>query len=301
MSATITMTPTTHPVDTRTERRLAGKMVLVTGASRGLGRLFAETLAGAGAAVGLVARSAESLAEVRDEVIASGGIAAAAVADVSEPKAFQAAVEEICRQLGPVDVLINNAGVTGPVGAVWEVDPEDWWWTMEVNLRTVFTCTSLVVPAMIARGQGRIINLSSQAGVFRWPLVSGYSVSKAAVTKFTENLAVELKRTGVRAFSFHPGLQPIGMGEAVLTGRPPAGSAEAKIYEWVRRELEEGRGAEPDAAARFLLRIAVGDADSLTGRHLSVHDDLDALIASAKVIDREDLYRLHRRELSQLY
>jgi NAD(P)-dependent dehydrogenase (short-subunit alcohol dehydrogenase family) len=288
------------PRDTRTDRRLVGKVVLVTGASRGLGRLFAGTLAGAGAAVGLVARSAESLAEVWDEVLAGGGSAAAAAADVADPAAFRAAVAAICRQLGPIDVLINNAGVTGPVGAAWEVDPGDWWRTMEVNLRSVFTCTALVVPAMIARGQGRIINLSSQAGAFRWPLVSGYAVSKAAVIKFTENLAVELKRTGVRAFSFHPGLLPIGMGEAVLTSRPSAGSGEAKVYGWVRRELAEGRGAEPDAAARFLLRIAAGDADGLAGRHLSVHDDLDALIARAEVISRDDLYTLHRRELPQL-
>jgi len=297
MSTLISMPPATNLTDAATDRLLVGRVVLVTGASRGFGRLLAKTLAGAGAAVGLVARSTGSLAETSAAVIAGGGSAVAAAADVSDPDAFQDAIEDISHQLGPIDVLINNAGINGPVGAIGEVDPQEWWRTVEVNLRSVFTGTSLVVPAMIARGQGRIINISSQAGAFRWPLVSGYAVSKAAVIKLTENLAVELKRTGVRAFSFHPGLLPIGMGEAALTGSSAAGSGEAKVFAWVRRELEEGRGAEPEAAARFLLRIAAGDADGLTGRHLSVHDDLDALIARAEVISREDLYTLHRREL----
>jgi len=271
-------------------------VALVTGASRGLGKLFAGTLASAGAAVGLVARSAERLAEVRDELIDGGGNAVAVAADVSDPEDLRVAVEEVSDQLGPIDVLINNAGVTGPVGAAWEVDPEGWWQTLEINLRSVYTCTSLVLPSMIARGQGRIISITSQAGVSRWPLVSGYAVSKAAVIKLTENLAVELKRAGVTVFSVHPGLLPIGLNEQALASRAPADSVEGKVYGWLRRELEEGRGAEPAEAARFVLRIAVGDCDALSGRHLEVYDDLDALIERADAIRRGDLYTLRRRE-----
>ena len=276
--------------------RLAGRVALVTGASRGFGRLLAGTLASAGAAVGLVARSGEQLAETRDELITAGSTAVAMAADVSDAEALTAAVEEVSRQLGPIDVLVNNAGVTGPVGAVSEIDPLDWWQTLEVNLRSVLTCTSLVLPSMIARGQGRIINITSQAGVSRWPLMSAYAVSKAAVIKLTENLAVELKRTGITAFSVHPGLLPIGLGERALASKPPADSGEGKVIGWLRRELEEGRGAEPDAAARFVLRIAAGDCDGLSGCHLAIHDDLDALIERADAISRHDLYTLRRRE-----
>ena len=265
-------------------------------ASRGLGRLLAKTLAGAGAAVGLVARSAEQLAEVRDEVIDSGDTAVAVTADMSDPEDLTAAVGQVSRKLGPIDVLINNAGVTGPAGAAWEVDSADWWRTLEVNLRSVFACTSLVLPAMIARGQGRIINITSQAGVSRWPLMSAYSVSKAAVIKLTENLAVELRRTGVMAFSVHPGLLPIGLSEPALESRAPADSVEGKVLGWLRRELEEGHGADPAAAARFVLRIAAGDSDGLSGCHLEVYDDLDALIERAAAIKHQDLYMLRRRE-----
>jgi NAD(P)-dependent dehydrogenase (short-subunit alcohol dehydrogenase family) len=243
-----------------------------------------------------VARSAEQLAKTRYEVITGGGSAVAVAADVSDPEALRVAVEAVSRRLGPIDVLINNAGITGPMGAAWEVDPEDWWHTLEINLRSVLTCTSLVLPSMIARDQGRIINITSQAGVYRWPLASAYSVSKAAVIKLTENLAVELKRTGVTAFSFHPGILPIGLSEPVMESRAPANSAEGTVFSWLRRELEEGRGVEPDAAVRFVLRIAAGDCDALSGRHLEVHDDLDALIERADAISRHDLYMLRRRE-----
>ena len=166
---------------------------------------------------------------------------------------------------------------------------------MEVNLRSVLTCTHLVLPSMIARGHGRIVNITSQAGVHRWPLVSAYSVSKAAAIKLTENLAVELKGTGVTAFSAHPGLLPIGLSER-WQARHQETRRREKVFSWLRHELAQGHGAEPDAAARFVLRLAAGDCDRLSGRHLSVHDDLDALIEKADAIDRHDLYMLRRRE-----
>ncbi len=293
----MTATLTAELPRTLAGRRLAGQVALVTGASRGLGRLIAGTLAGAGAAVGLVARSAGPLAQTLGQVVEGGGTAVAVTADVTDPDAMAAAVQQVSGQLGPIDVLVNNAGVTGPAGALWEVDPGDWWQTMEVNLRSVLTCTQLVLPSMIARQHGRIVNITSQAGAYRWPLVSAYAVSKAAGIKLTENLAVELQGTGVTVFSAHPGLLPIGLSESALTSRPPEDRAAAKVSSWIRHELEQGHGAEPDAAARFVLRLAAGDCDGLSGRHLSVHDNLDALTGRADEISRRDLYTLRRREL----
>ena len=117
MSTTMSIAPTMNIPFTPAGPMLAGRVVLVTGASRGFGRLLAGTLADAGAAVGLVARSAEQLAEIRDELIDGGGAAVAVAADVSDPEALTAAVEEVSLRLGPIDVLINNAGVNGPVGS----------------------------------------------------------------------------------------------------------------------------------------------------------------------------------------
>ena len=156
----------------------------------------------------------------------------------------------------------------------------------------MFLCSRAVLPAMAARGGGRIINITSQAGVLRWPQVSAYSVSKAAVIKFTENLAAEASRSGIRAFSVHPGLTPIGLSERALAGAAAPGSAEARMHAWVRQELQAGRGAEPALAARLVTRLAAGDADQLTGCHLSVHDDLDAILACGPGV--RDRYQLRR-------
>ncbi len=270
--------------------RLDGTVSVITGGGRGIGRVLARALADAGAAVGLIARSADELAQTARLVTDADGTAAAACADVTDGHAVAEAIDALHRQLGPADLLVNNAGVSGPFGDVWQVDAGDWWRAVEINLRGAFLCSQAVLPGMTARGAGRIVNVTSQAGVFRWPQVSAYSVSKAAVIKFTENLAAEAGRSGVRAFSVHPGLTPIGLTERALADAAPAGSAEARMYAWVRQELAAGRGAEPALVARLVIRLATGDADRLSGCHLSVHDDLDAILACGP--DVRDRYQL---------
>ena len=270
--------------------RLDGTVSVITGGGRGIGRVLARALADAGAAVGLIARSADELAQTVRLVTDADGTAAAACADVTDGHALAEAIDALRRQLGPADLLVNNAGVSGPFGDVWQVDAGDWWRAVEINLRGAFLCSQAVLLGMTARGAGRIVNITSQAGVFRWPQVSAYSVSKAAVIKFTENLAAEAGRSGVRAFSVHPGLTPIGLTERALADAAPAGSAEARMYAWVRQELAAGRGAEPALVARLVIRLATGDADRLSGCHLSVHDDLDAILACGP--DVRDRYQL---------
>jgi NAD(P)-dependent dehydrogenase (short-subunit alcohol dehydrogenase family) len=272
----------------RIQPALAGSVAVVTGGGRGIGRVLALALAGAGAAVGLIARSSDQLAESVELVEAAGGVAAAASADLGDPGAASTAVDKVRHELGPVDILVNNAGISGPAGPAWEVPERDWW-------RTVELCSRLVLPEMVARRRGRIVNVTSQAGVFRWPLASAYSVSKAAVVKFTENLGVETRRHGISVFSVHPGILAIGLGKAALTSSAPADSAQGRLRDWGRQETAAGRGAQPHQIAELLLRIATGEADRLSGRHLSVHDDLDMLLNRAEDVLRDDLYvlRLH--------
>jgi NAD(P)-dependent dehydrogenase (short-subunit alcohol dehydrogenase family) len=281
----------------REDRPLHGSVALVTGGGRGLGRVLAQALAGAGAAVGVTGRSADDLSETVRLIEAAGGVAAGASADVTDEAATTQALGELRRRLGPVDVLINNAGINGPIGPLWDVPPEEWWRTLEVNLRGLVACTRLVLPDMLARRRGRIVNLTSNAGVFRWPGVSAYSVSKAAVVKLSENLAAEVRREGVSVFSFHPGLLPIGLTEAALAADAPPDSPEGRVAAWARRQFAEGRGADPDRAARLVVRLAAGRGDSLSGRHLSVHDDLDLLLERLDDIRRDDLCTLRLREL----
>jgi NAD(P)-dependent dehydrogenase (short-subunit alcohol dehydrogenase family) len=271
-------------------------VALVTGGGRGIGRILAAALAEAGAAVALVARSGDELAETVDVVEAFGGTAAAAIADVTDPGQLAGAVACLRQQLGPFDLLVNNAGMVGPIGPLWEVDATEWWKTMDVNLRGVILASRLVLPAMVAQRRGRIINITSVAGAHRWPLVSAYSVSKAAVVKLTENLAHETARHGVGVFSVHPGLLPIGMSTSVID-RVPGTTHEERIRAWTLNELEQGRGADPSQAVDLIMRIAAGEADRLSGRHLSVHDDLDALLARSDEVLANDLYLLHPTRL----
>jgi NAD(P)-dependent dehydrogenase (short-subunit alcohol dehydrogenase family) len=276
---------------------LTDTVALVTGGGRGIGRIVAQALATEGAALGVVARSQDQLEETVELVQRAGGAAVAARADVADERALAVALATLRHELGPADVLVNNAGILGPIGPTWEVDGDDWWRTMEVNLRGVVNAASLVLPEMIARRRGRILNITSQAGTYRWPTVSAYSVSKAAVAKLSENLAHETGRHGVAVFSVHPGLLPIGLAETAFTVEPAIGSHEWRIRRWVHAEISSGRGADPDAAIRLIVRLAAGDGDRLSGRHLSVHDDLDTLVHRIATVEQDDLYLLHPRRL----
>jgi NAD(P)-dependent dehydrogenase (short-subunit alcohol dehydrogenase family) len=153
-----------------------------------------------------------------------------------------------------------------------------------------------VLPEMIARADGRIVNITSKAGVARWPQQTAYAVSKAAIIKLTENVAAETRASRVQVFSVDPGLLPLGLTTGALAGTAAPGSSEARRDAWLRRQLTAGHGADPAWPARLLIRIAAGDADSLSGCHLSVHDDLDQMLGLAARTAQTDIYRLRRAE-----
>jgi acyl-CoA synthetase (AMP-forming)/AMP-acid ligase II len=278
------------------QRDLTGTVVLVSGGGRGLGRLLAAELAKAGAAVGLLARSADQLAGALAEIVQAGGTAAAVTADVTDRQSLAAAVGELTARLGPPDVLVNNAGIGGPVGPLWESDPEEWTRTFDVNVTGAFELSRIVLRHMVAREHGRIINITSNAAVYRWPLLSAYAASKAALVKLSETLAVETRRYGIAVLSFDPGLLPIGLAEsATASGTPDPGTAEGLVTAWIQERIASGHGADPALATRLLVRLAAGDGDRLSGRHLTVADDLDAVLANIDQVRRDDLHYLRLR------
>jgi NAD(P)-dependent dehydrogenase (short-subunit alcohol dehydrogenase family) len=270
--------------------------VFVSGGGRGLGRLLAVELAKVGAAVGLLSRSISQLSAVAAEIELAGGTVAAAQADVTDRRSLAAAVDELTALLGSPDVLVNNAGVAGPLGQLWDADPEEWSRTFDVNVDGAFALSRIVLRDMVRRGGGRIINITSNAAVYRWPLVSAYAASKAALVKLSESLAAETRKYGVTVFSVDPGLLPIGLTESALTATELSEDApEGQVYAWIRKQIAAGHGADPAQAVRLLVRLAAGDGDQLSGRHLTVADDLDALLANIDQVYRDDLHYLRVR------
>jgi NAD(P)-dependent dehydrogenase (short-subunit alcohol dehydrogenase family) len=277
---------------------LSGQVVVVTGGSSGLGREIARSLAASGATVAVIARTRAGLLQTVALIEGEGGTAFAEPADVGDRAAVVRSIESVERKLGPVDLLVNNAGIAGPVAPFWEADPEEWWTTVEVNLRGTVNCSAVVLPGMVERKRGRIVNVTSNAGVYRWPYLSAYATSKAAVIKLTENLAVETKKHGVRLFAIDPGMIRVGMTAALLTQEIPPEHPAALIAAWFRQELESGREVSLDRGADLVGLLASGRADALSGCYLTVYDDVEQLVERAPAIRREELYTLRLRESS---
>jgi NAD(P)-dependent dehydrogenase (short-subunit alcohol dehydrogenase family) len=276
-------------------------VVLVTGASRGIGRAIALGFAAEGARIALLARDEAGLEETLAAVRDAGGDGGSFTADVTDEEAIVRAHREVERSLGPVDVLVNNAGVGGPAGEMWELDPEEWWRTVEVNLRGTFICTRAVLPGMVKRGRGRIVNVVSNAGAHRWPYFTAYAVSKAAAIKLTESLASETRTHGVAVLAAHPGLVRAGLTDAALAAdrRDAEGPLAERVRSWFERELAEGRTVSAEEAAAFVVELASGRADALSGRYIAIEDDLDALIERADEVQRDNLQALKVERLER--
>jgi NAD(P)-dependent dehydrogenase (short-subunit alcohol dehydrogenase family)/ketosteroid isomerase-like protein len=274
---------------TRTEVDLKAQVALVTGAGRGIGKAIALALSHSGASVAICARSEEEISATAKELVAGQGHALAVRADVTDRRDVVRMVRKVECEMGPVDLLVNNAGVHGPIGPLVATDPDEWWRTMDVNLRGPLYCSRAVLPAMVARGGGRIVNVSSTAGLAAWPMLSSYAVSKAALYRLTENLAAETKEDGVHVFAISPGLVRTAMSEdGPSCGEP---SVEQLFQEW----FDAGADIPAERAGELVVYLASGQADALSGRCLDVGDDVREMVAGAHEIQQRDLYVMRLR------
>lgn len=182
---------------------ITGKTALITGAGRGIGRAAAIAFAKEGINVGLLGRTIENLEKVAAELQEFGVKVSLATADVSNMESVNAAVESIKAELGAIDILVNNAGIS-KFGNFLEVDPEDWAKIIQVNVMGVYYVTRAVLPEMIERQTGDIINISSTAGQKGSPVTSAYSASKAAVIALSESLMLEVRKQNIRVTTLTP-------------------------------------------------------------------------------------------------
>ncbi len=197
-----------------------GQVAWITGAGRGIGRATARLLAEQGAAVALVSRTQHELDEVQTEVRARGGKAITSLLDVSNWDMVEWTARQIEEALGPIDILINNAGLLHPLGKLWETEPELAGQLFDVNLSGAYYGMRAVLPGMVQREHGVIVNVSSGAGTSVEPGWSVYAASKAGLDHLTRNAAADLKDTAVRVYALHPGMVETQMQEALRAAAP---------------------------------------------------------------------------------
>ena len=217
---------------------LENRSAIVTGAGRGIGRAIALAYAREGARLALAARTAAELDEVAGEVQALGASALVISTDVADQDQVDRMVSQVVDAYSTVDVLVNNAGIGGPVGALQDNDPGYWSQTLQVNLVGTYLCCRAVLPVMLRQGGGRIINISGSGGATAASHISAYCVSKAAVVRFTECLALELEETGVYVNALGPGGIHTRLVEEMQEEAAASGSDE--IYEQSRNVTSGG-------------------------------------------------------------
>ena len=231
-----------------------GQVAWVTGAGRGIGRAAALALADQGAAVAIVSRTQSEVDQVAHEITARGGKSIATMLDVSNWDMVEWAAKQIELALGPIDILINNAGVLDPLGKLWVTDPEQWGRLIDINLSGAYYCMRAVLPGMIQRGRGVIVNISSGAAASAQPGWSAYAASKAGLDHLTRSLAVDLTGTPIRTYALHPGIVDTRMQE-VLRGAtddqlPP------ERRQFFVDEKTSGKAYSPDVPARAIVWLA---------------------------------------------
>lgn len=250
--------------------KLNGKTVLITGGSRGIGKAIAELFLRNGARVIISARSRDELTGAKTELEKGGGNVEFFPADVSKKSDVKALVKKTLDLFGAVDVLVNAAGAYGAIGAVAGVDFEKWKETFEVNLFGTFNVIQETLPIFMKKHHGKIINFSG-GGDGPLPHFSAYNAAKAAVVRFTETLAEEIKEYGITVNAVAPG--PVNtkiLEDALNAGETLVGK---EMYAKLQKQKKEG-GVSPQKAAELCLFLASDDSNGLSGKLLSaVWDD----------------------------
>lgn len=263
---------------------IAGARIVVTGGARGLGRAIVDAFAAKGARLAVVDISAGELEKTGHSLTAKGVEMRTFRTDVTSPAEVAAMVRAVELAWGGIDVLVNCAGKLAAIGPLWESDPELWRNELLVNLYGTFLACHAVVPGMVERRTGYVLNMTGGGVADVQPYFSAYGASKAGVMRLSEALAHEVAPHNVKVFAMRPGPVRTALAEGII--QSPEGKRWRSDYEKI---FDEGRDAKPEWTGTMATRLVSGEFDQLTGRLFDARDDLDQILAGKAQILAGDL------------
>jgi len=272
--------------------KLKGKVAIITGASKGIGKCIAETFAKEECNLTIVSRHLDEIRAAAEELKKSGVDVLPLKCDVSIPSEVEEMVEKTVSRFGKIDILVNNAGIYGPLGPLTDNDLELWRKTIGINLIGTVTCTKFVLPYMIKARKGKIINFSGGGtGGRATPTLSAYITSKVAVVRFTEAIAEEVKDFNIQVNSIAPGAVNTRLLDQVLA---TVDKVNKKFLEKSIKQKETG-GTPPEKVAQLVLFLASDDSNGITGKLISaVWDDYQNFGKWLDKIKGTQIYTLRR-------
>jgi NAD(P)-dependent dehydrogenase (short-subunit alcohol dehydrogenase family) len=245
--------------------KLQNKIAIITGGGRGLGRSIALAFGREGAKVVLAARNKQEVEHVTEELRAIRKEAMAVPTDVSREDQVNHLVQKTIETYGTIDILVNNAGTRGPIAPIQGISLAEWEETLRINLTSAFLCAKAVLPTLMEKKQGKIINVATTLNPR--PNLTPYMVAKAGMIQFTKQLARELKEFRIQVNAVHPGVMDTQMQEEIRKAGPQAIGTD--MFD---RLKEEGMLHSPSEPAKLILYLASGAADGINGEYLSFDD-----------------------------
>jgi NAD(P)-dependent dehydrogenase (short-subunit alcohol dehydrogenase family) len=251
--------------------KLLDKVAIITGGGKGIGRAIALAFAREGADISLAARSTKELEAVAENIHRLGRKASVNTTDLTKDDQVTSMVEDTLKEFGRIDLLVNNSGIAGPTAHVFDITPEEWDYTFAVNLRGVFLCCRAVVPAMIKRGKGKIINISSVGGKFPMAMRSPYCSTKMGLIGLTRSLASELGRFNINVNAISPSavegerMNRVWAAESAVTGLPVDELRKQYVSSAPLRKL-----VHEEDVAQVAVFLASDDSNMMTGQDINV-------------------------------